>query len=182
MSLQVATLLFAALCLGVGLYGLLWLRPGVLLSQLRHPALRVIMLAVAMAWFFGHLSELGDADFGQYKRWMMVFFGLVAILSYIHLPDGLSIRALAVIGLLLANALLDAAYMQPTTLRLVLVWGVYALVVTCLVLAALPHWAYRLLALWEQQPGLQKAFAWGCCSYSLALMGVAACYPPLVFA
>ncbi|HQU08704.1 MAG: hypothetical protein B7X06_01650 [Verrucomicrobia bacterium 21-51-4] len=97
------------------------------------------VFGAALVCFIWILAHLGEADFGEYKGWLMVLFGLIGLLSLYYVPDFLSVRGLSILGLIGSSHALDTAYMQPEQARLWLVGIVYAWIVFCIVMGALPY-------------------------------------------
>lgn len=135
-----------------------------------------ILLGSAAAWFLYKVTQLGPADFGQYKNILFGLFLVVAVGSFIYVPDFLAVRGLAALILLTAGALLDAAYMELPSARLFLVSFVYLSIILALILGANPYklrdffeWLYKK----EARPRIFGAFF---ASYGLLLTGVAFTY------
>jgi len=135
-----------------------------------------ILLGSAAAWFLYKVTQLGPADFGQYKNLLFIGFLVIALGSFIFVPDFLSVRGLAALILLIAGALLDAAYMELPTARLFLVSFVYLMIVIALILGANPYklrdfidWIYRK----DTHP---RIFGGLFAAYGLLLVGVAFTY------
>ncbi|MDQ8195553.1 hypothetical protein QEH59_14060 [Coraliomargarita sp. SDUM461004] len=135
-----------------------------------------ILLGSAAIWFLYKITQLGPADFGQYKNLLFGIFLVVTLGSFIYVPDFLAVRGLAALILLTAGALLDAAYMQLPITRLFLVSFTYLAIITALVLGANPYklrdffdWLYRK----ELRP---RVFGSLFAAYGLLLLGVAFTY------
>ena len=94
-----------------------------------------ILLGTAAAWFLYKVTQLGPADFGQYKNILFIVFLVVALGSYIYVPDFLAVRGLAALILLIAGALLDASFMSYGP-ALFLKLFVYLAIVLALILGA----------------------------------------------
>lgn len=134
-----------------------------------------ILLGSAAVWFLYKVTQLGPADFGQYKNLLFILFLVVALGSFIFVPDFLAVRGLAALMLLTAGALLDAGYMQYGT-ALVLKAFVYLAIVSALILGANPYklrdffeWLYKK----EARP---RIFGGVFAVYGLLLAGVAFTY------
>lgn len=133
------------------LLGLALLVPGVLLLR-QHPGFEKllrnfprsqtatwILFGGGAAWFLFRVLQLGEADFGDYKLLLFLLFGASAILAFTYVPDFLAVRGLAVLVLLSAGPLLDAAFLQEPASRLFLVSAVYLLIALSIYLGVVPY-------------------------------------------
>lgn len=134
-----------------------------------------ILLGTAAAWFLYKVTQLGPADFGQYKNILFIAFLVVALGSFIYVPDFLAVRGLAALILLIAGALLDASLIHYGS-ALVLKVFVYLAIVLALILGANPYklrdffeWLYKT----ELRP---RIFGGIFAAYGLLLLGVAFTY------
>jgi len=116
----------------------------------RSQAAAYILMGSAAAWFLYKVTQLGPADFGQYKHILFVVFLVTAVGSFYFVPDFLAVRGLAALMLLTAGALLEVSYMQYQMEALVLKGIVYLAIVAALILGASPYklrdffdWLYR---------------------------------------
>lgn len=152
MSLTLATLVFGLAVL-VGGFFLFISKPHCyagIVNFAKSRLIGLIVLALVAGWFLFQVTQLGEADFGEYRRWLFIFFALIAIGSAVYLPEYLTIRSLSALILLLATPFLDAAFNQPYSGRLFMVSGVYLLILISLYLAVSPYrwrdffeWVYR---------------------------------------
>lgn len=114
MSLTLATLLPGLFLLVVG--GLLLLGNSAIVAAFkampRSPVATAVFFGGATLWFLSKIWTLSEADFGDYRTALFMGFSVVAVLSFIYVPDFLAVRGLAAIMLLAATPLLDAAYME----------------------------------------------------------------------
>lgn len=179
MSLTLATLLPGLFLLIVGAL-FLFDRAAISSSLKRLPRSRtaaLLFFGAGAAWFLYRIWHLSEADFGQYRRQLFVFFVAVAGAAFYVVPDFLAVRGLAVLTLLAATPLLEAAYMeydQPQ--RLLMVAAVYLAVATAIYLGASPfrlrdffEWLYR-------RPGRARVLGLGLTAYGLLLAIVAFTY------
>ncbi len=100
-----------------------------------------ILFVIAAGWFIFRVSKLSEADliFFQKPNFVMLGFGVLAILSIIYTPDFLAVRAIAILMLVAAEPLLGVAYMEWThPQRLLMVTAVYVGITAALYLAAYP--------------------------------------------
>lgn len=114
MSLTLATLLPGIFLAVLG--GLLLVSNSAIVATLkalpRSRVAAVVFFGAGALWFLYHVWNLSEADFGQYRKQMFLGFAAVAVLSFFYVPDFLAVRGLAVLTLLSAMPLLDAAYME----------------------------------------------------------------------
>ena len=175
MTLFTATLATAGVLLLVGML-LLWNSPAVQKFALGWPRSRraaIILIGIAAAWFLSHVLQLKEADFGNYKNYLLAGFLAVAILSFFHLPDFLAVRGLGIILLLSARELLGAAYMQEPQSRLFLVTLVYVVITLTLYVGASPY-RMRDFNSWLFDSGNRPRLLGGFLgAYGLLLAGVA---------
>ena len=142
MSLTLATLLPALVLLGLGAVCLVRPPSSERVAQrvIRSNAVALGTLALASAWFLYKVTQWGEADFGEFRHFAFIAFLGIAVLSWFHLRDFLVVRAGAVLYLLIAHALLGAAYMQyDQPGRLVLVTMVYLGIVLALFFGTVPY-------------------------------------------
>ena len=72
-----------------------------------------VLLALAVGWFAWQLYTMPDPDLaGLPRNIVMIVFVGASLLTYIYMPDFLSVRCLAVLMLFLARLTLDAGYRQ----------------------------------------------------------------------
>ncbi len=144
---------------------------------LRSDRAAIIVLAVATVWFLFKVTQWGPADFGDYKHFAFVVFLALAILSWYFLKDFLIVRAGAILILMAAHALLNAAYMhyeQPG--RLFLVSFVYAMIVLALYFGTVPYRMRDLLEWLFAVPLRARCFGAVCAVYGLILFGATFSY------
>ena len=97
-----------------------------------------ILFGGSSLWFLYHVSNLGVADFGDIRHILLGLFAVVGVGSFFFVRDFLAVRGLAMFFLLAGKAMLDAAYMQEPTQRLLMVTFVYCCIALGLYLAASP--------------------------------------------
>ena len=181
MSLLLATLLpgiFLALLGGL----LVWGDPRVSSTAKALPRSKrgaQLFFGLGALWFLWRLTRLGEADliFFQTPTYVIIGFGVLALLAYFYTPDFLAVRGLCVLMLLAAEPLLYAAYMEfAHPQRLLMVSAVYLGLAAALYLAAAP---YRLRDFFEWlflRPGRARLAGWILLSYGLATAAAAFTY------
>lgn len=141
MSLFSATLIFGLFSLTLGSFLILGPRGWEIGLKAfgRSKFMANLVFGAALAWFMWEVAQLGEIDFGAYRPLLFILFGGAGLLSFYYIPDFLSVRGLAGLGLLAAQPLLAAAYCQPYASRLALVCGVYGIILFSFYLGAYPY-------------------------------------------
>ena len=172
MSLFYATLatsLFLLLCGGALLFNYNYSQ--IFLKAFpRSKSATYILMTIAMIWFSTKILNLGQADFGDYKHILFTIFLVITFASFYLVPDFLGVRALAGITLLIADLLLNAAYMQDPTSRLFLVSFIYLTILIALLLGGAPYLLRDAVNWFFEKQFRVKLFAVILCSYG-ALLG-----------
>jgi hypothetical protein len=99
----------------------------------------VLLALVAGGWFFFLVQKM---DLGDFDRWRSVVqFGtpVAAALAIIFIPDFLAVRALGACALLVAEPLLESAFLRPEAIRLALVVLAYAWVLLGMFWVGMPY-------------------------------------------
>ena len=185
MSLTAATLITGVLLIALGLLFLLR-SPVVETSLKRFPRSRsmaYIFFGLGAVWFLFRVWHLSEADFGQYRKQLTIFFALVALGSFIFVPDFLAVRGVCVIVLLGAANLLDPGYMVWDYGELTDFGGIYlykiavfAAVAVAIYLGASPFRARDFLD-WLYQRASRPVWLGGALlAYGLAVSAVALMY------
>jgi len=121
---------------------------------------------LATAWFLYYVNLETVSDFKSMKPFLYVLFGGVGIGTCIYVQDYLPVRGLAVLLLLCAKLMVDAARLQDSDWRLVIVSLAYVWVFAGMWFTISP-WRLRDLIQWstasEQRTrllnGIRLAFA-----------------------
>src|SRR5215217_8242107 len=80
-----------------------------------------VLMGLGTAWFLYNLNAEAIADFAAYKKWMLIGFGAVGVLTCIYVRDYLAVRGLSVCLLLLAWFTLNHTRWAESEARLILV-------------------------------------------------------------
>ncbi len=120
----------------------------------------VAILAIDLVWAF-YLAYAMDWGEFYYLRVPIMFALPVFFFLTVHFVDEfLSVRALGILALLIASPMLDAAFLQPPTSRLLVVVLAYVWIVLGMFWIAQPHllrdqigWASRNAARWTLAAG-----------------------------
>lgn len=87
------------------------------------------LLATASVWGFWLVATMDLGEFSNYRTGLMILVPVAFFLSLIYVDEFLAVRALGMLLLLLAEPVLEAAFLRPETSRLLLVVLAYAWVV-----------------------------------------------------
>jgi hypothetical protein len=138
----------------------------------------ILCFGAAALWFLWLVNNLSPADFGDYRLPLLALFAIVAVGAFFVARDFLAVRGLAILLLLAARPLLDAAFLQPPQSRLFLVAFVYAaMILAGLILGAMPYLLRDALNwLWEK-PLRPRALGAILTLYGALLTAVACTYP-----
>ena len=113
----------------------------------RHTNLGWVLMLVGTAWFLYNVSQESVSDFANMKRIFYLLFGAVGIGACIFVQDYLPVRGLAVIFLLLAKLMVDAARWEDTEWRLVISTWAYVLAIFGIWFTVAP-WRARDIIQW----------------------------------
>lgn len=181
MSLFLATLLPGLLLAVTGAL-LAWNDPRVVATAKALPRSRRaawVFFGSGAVWFLWRVSTLGEADliFFQRPTFVLLAFGALAVLAFIHAPDFLAVRGLCVLVLLGAEPVLEAAYMEwHHPQRLLMVAAVYIALVLAIYLAAAPYRLRDFLEWLFLRPGRARGLGAGLVVYGLATAAAAFTY------
>jgi hypothetical protein len=156
MSLTVATLIpgLLLLLLGAALASGHSTVTAVLKALPRSPSAAVVFFGAGALCFLYRVWHLSPADFGEYRTLLTIGFAAVALLAFKYVPDFLAVRGLAILMLLGAMPLLDAAYMEyDHPQRLLMVTAVYLGIALAIYLGASPFRLRDFFGWLFQRPG-----------------------------
>ena len=178
MSLYTATLLPGIILVVLGVL-LLWEKSNfetLAKASLRSLAFTFITMGFGSGWFIFEVSQLGVADFGQYRNYLFILFLGITLLSFVFVKDFLSVRGAVILGLMFAKVLLEAAYMQDPPSRLFMVSFVYLCIIFALYLGVVPYKMRDFLNWLFARRRRVNSFGFFFALYGLLLCGVAFSY------
>lgn len=141
MTLTLATLVTGLVLIGLG--SLFLLNNSAVVAALkafpRSMLAAQVLFTIGAIWFLYHIWHLSDADFGEYRTYLLIGFAAVAVLSFFYVPDFLAVRGACVLMLLAATPLLDAGFLiyHPAQICLYKI-AVYIGIVLAIYLGASP--------------------------------------------
>jgi hypothetical protein len=97
-----------------------------------------LLLAFAALWFLWLVSNMDLGEFSNWRRTLKIGTPIAAVLAWLYVQEFLAVRALGMLVLLGAEALLEAAWMRPELSRLWLVSLVYVWITAALFWVGMP--------------------------------------------
>ena len=138
----------------------------------------VVFFGGGALWFLRQLSELGPADFGDYKQILIIVFAAAGLGAFFVAKDFLAVRGVAVLALLAARPTLDASmvYTPPPESRVLLNGFVYVAIVLAIWLGAAPYHARDIIVWLFARRGRARALGTVCAVYGIVLAVLASTY------
>ena len=163
----------------IGVHVLMLAKPamvqGFLKTFPRNQMIGQVLLVIGMAWFWlliappnmGLISSLA-MDLGEFngaKPVLRILVPVTAVLVVISVRDFLAVRALGVCGLMVASPLLEAAFLEDPSSRLLVPIYAYALLTASMFWVGMPYlfrdavtWATAETKRWNLLAGLGLAY------------------------
>lgn len=114
----------------------------------RNTAVGYVLTLLGTFWFLYYVSQESVSDFATMKKFFYLLFGGVGIATCIFVRDFLPVRGLAVVFLLMARLMTDAARWADTDWRLVISTWAYVLAVAGMWFTISP-WRLRDILNWS---------------------------------
>lgn len=105
----------------------------------RSTVLGSVLLSIAAIWTFVSIKEMDLGEFAPFRQVMLIGTIIAWGLTWKFVKELLAVRALGMLALLAAEPLLNAAFLQPPTSRLLLVFLAYAWILLGLVWVGMPY-------------------------------------------
>ena len=99
----------------------------------------MVLLGIATLWAFWLIATMDLGEFSSYRSGLKIVVPAAGLLCLQFVDDFLSVRALGVLLLLLAEPLLEAAWLQHETSRLLLVVLAYGWIVAGIFWVGMPY-------------------------------------------
>ena len=107
-----------------------------------------VLIALGTLWFLYYVRQESVSDFANMKKFFYILFGGVGLGTCLFVRDFLPVRGLAVVFLLLAKLMVDAARWEETDWRLVISTWAYVLIVAGIWFTVSP-WRLRDILNWS---------------------------------
>ena len=112
---------------------------GLLKAFPRSKIMGIILLLIATTWAFWLVSTMDLGEFTSYRTPLMILVPVACGLCIKFVDEFLPVRALGILLLLLAEPVLDAAFLRPETSRLLLVVLAYVWIVFGMFWVGMPY-------------------------------------------
>lgn len=146
----------------------------------RNQKLGQVLLGIGMFWFwlliapdnnsFISFLAMDMTDFNGVKPYLRFFLPIAFVLVAMSITEFLSIRAFGFLGLLVAQPLLDAAFLRDPSSRLLIPIWTYALIIVSLFSVGMPY-LFRDAVTWvSASPARWKGFCGAGLLYGIAIV------------
>lgn len=126
----------------------------------------------AGAWFCWLILNADLMDFAPYRDWFFVGAAALTVGMIIFVREFLAVRATGALYLLLANVLLDAAFLDDRPVKFVITVAAYAYVVFGILFVAAPYLMRDMLTWFYRADRRGKLAAAGGVAFGLLLLGL----------
>lgn len=99
----------------------------------------VILTGVAALWFYFMVKMMDLGEFSSWRSSVLLFTPVAAVLAIFYMKEFLPVRALGTVVLLLAEPLLESAFLRDEGIRLLLVVLVYVWIVVAMFWVGMPY-------------------------------------------
>lgn len=114
-------------------------------QMLRSNTLGMVVFLVACVWFLLKIANLGEADFGQYKHWLLLLFGFAFAGCCVYWKDFLVVRGIAMLSLMSIQKLLGIGYMSEAFVHPFISLFFYVWIVIFMYIGVYPYCARNIL-------------------------------------
>ena len=101
--------------------------------------LGVVLLTICLAWTMWLLATIQMGEFASFRRPLLIALPIGYVLALFFVDEFLAVRALGILCLLVAEPLLDAAFLRYETSRLLVTVFAYLLIIAGLFWVAIPY-------------------------------------------
>lgn len=142
----------------------------------RSKPLGAILLALTTVWAWWLVATIDLGEFSNWRDRLRVLIPVAAVLTYLYADEFLSVRALGMLVLLVAEPLLEAAFLRPEVTRLFLVSLVYVWIGFALFWIGMPYTLRDQIAWITTGEGRWKAATFAGLAYGALLLILPATY------
>lgn len=118
------------------------------------------LLTIAAIWAFVLTATMDLGEFTKYRTIFLVVIAAAYVLTWKFVDEFLAVRALGMILLLIAEPVLEAAFLRPEMARLLVVTVAYAWITLGLFWIGMPYVLRDQISWLSAQPGRWRLAAW----------------------
>lgn len=166
LSLQTVAMVAGFFLVAVSLPGLI--KPDLAVVAQRFPRSRmsgIVLLTVDLIWSLWLVATMEMGEFSSFRKPLLIALPVGYILVLFFVDEFLAVRALGVLCLLVAEPLLDAAFLRHESSRLLVTVFAYVLIIAGLFWAAIPYilrdqinWSARSAFRWRLLHGIALVY------------------------
>jgi hypothetical protein len=105
----------------------------------RSKPIGAVLMSVAGAWFFFLVKSMDLGEFTPWRNTVLIVTATATVLALFYMQDFLAARSLGMIALLVAEPLLESAWMRPEPVKLLLVSLTYVWIVAGMFWVGMPY-------------------------------------------
>jgi len=105
----------------------------------RSPGWGLLLIVVASVWSWWLIKTIDLGEFTNWRGRLLIIIPVAAFLTWRYVEEFLAVRALGMVALLAAEPLLEAAWMRPEMIKLLLVSLVYVWIGLALFWIGMPY-------------------------------------------
>lgn len=129
-----------------------------------------ILLVGAAVWSWLLIKNIDLGEFTNWRQRILILIPIAALLALFYVDEFLSVRALGMLALLVAEPLLESAWLRPEACRLFLVTLTYVWIVLGLFWIGMPYTLRDQIAWVSKTDGRWKLAACGGVTYGIVLL------------
>jgi hypothetical protein len=143
---------------------------GLLKAFPRSKVMGALLLGAATLWAFWLVATMDLGEFSNYRMWLEIIVPVSGLLCFQFVDEFLPVRALGILLLLMADPLLEAAFLRPEASRLLLVILAYAWVIAGMFWVGMPYLMRDQIAWLLKSNSRWKAACIGGAAYGAAVL------------
>ncbi len=143
---------------------------GMLKAFPRSKVMGAFLLGLATLWAFWLVATMDLGEFSNYRTLLKIVVPVAACLCFQFVDEFLPVRALGMLMLLLADPLLEAAFLRPEASRLLLVVLAYAWIIFGMFWVGMPYLMRDLIGWVLKSPSRWMAACLGGVAYGAAVL------------
>ncbi|MCE9518114.1 MAG: hypothetical protein K8R87_00870 [Verrucomicrobia bacterium] len=133
----------------------------------------IALLLVATVWSLFLVKHMDMGEFFTWRERILIIVPVSFVLVVVYVPEFLAVRALGAVLLLASAPILQAAFLQPQTSRLLLPILAYAWIIAGMFFVGMPYLLRDWITWLTQKPTRWKMAAFAGAAYGAAMIVLA---------